>query len=82
MDWNKISQQMKNNPQLIEQLANSADGQALMQMLNRDGGDSVSYATAQGNAGNYAEMTKLLKNVMANPEGRALLQRLSRQIQP
>lgn len=77
MDFMQLMEQLKRNPAVVEQLANSPDGQALMARLDAD---KLQQATRQGENGNYMEMAALLKGVMSSPDGRALLQRMAKQL--
>lgn len=81
MDLNALSKAFHIDPQAIENLSQSADGQALMAKLQQDGGNTLNSAMQAGQNGSYAEMTALIKNVMGTAEGRALLQRLANQLQ-
>ena len=77
MDFMQLMEQLKRNPAVVEQLANSPDGQALMARLDAD---KLQQATRQGENGKYREMAALLKGVMSSPDGRALLQRMANQL--
>lgn len=80
MDLNTLSKSMNLNPQALEKLSQSQDGQALMAMLQNNNANALNHATEAGKNGSYAEMTALIKNVMGTAEGRALLQRLAQQL--
>ena len=53
----------------------------LMALLQKSSGNALDHATEAGKNGNFAEMTNLIKGVMGSAEGRALLQRLAKQLQ-
>ncbi len=80
MDLQALSKSMHLDPQALEKLSQSPDGQALMAMLQKQNANALNHATEAGKNGSYAEMTALIKNVMGTAEGRALLQRLARQL--
>jgi len=77
MDFIQLMEQLKQNPAIVEQLASSPDGQALMARLDAN---QLQHATQQGENGNYMEMAALLKKVMSSPDGKALLQRMAKQL--
>lgn len=81
MDMNALSKMLRVDPQALERLSQSADGQKLMAMLQQSNNNALEHATEAGKNGNYAEMTNLIKGVMGSAEGRALLQRLANQLQ-
>ena len=71
---------LRSNPQFLENLAQSQDGQALMARLQNNG-QALEQATQKGQQGDLIAMTKLLRGVMADREGRELLERLAKQMQ-
>ena len=81
MDMNMISKMLPVDPQSLERLSKSPDGQMLMALLQKSSGNALDHATEAGKSGNYAEMTALIKGVMGSAEGKALLQRLAKQLQ-
>ena len=80
MDMNALSKMLPIDPQSLERLSKSQDGQMLMALLQQSSGGTLDHATEAGKNGNYAEMTNLIKGVMGSAEGRALLQRLANQL--
>ena len=80
MDLQALSKSMNLDPKALEKLSQLPDGQALMALLQKNNANALSHATEAGKNGSYAEMTALIKNVMTTAEGRALLQRLARQL--
>ena len=80
MDQKQLMEQLRNNPQFLENLAQSQDGQALMARLQQNG-QALEQATQKGQQGDLIAMTKLLRGVMADREGRELLERLAKQMQ-
>ena len=80
MDQKQFMEYLHNNPQFLANLAQSQDGQALMARLQNNG-QALEQATQKGQQGDFVAMTKLLRSVMADREGRELLERLAKQIQ-
>ena len=79
MDMKQMAAQLHTDPDTMERMAQSPDGQALMALMQQQNGAQLEKAMTQG--ASTAEMASLLKTVLASGEGRALLQRLSRQLQ-
>lgn len=80
MDQNQFVEQLRRNPQILENLAQSQDGRALMARL-QNSGPALEQATQKGQQGDLAAMTKLIRSVMADREGREMLERLAKQLQ-
>ena len=80
MDQRQMMDYLRSNPQFLENLAQSQDGQALMARLQNNG-QALEQATQKGQQGDLIAMTKLLRGVMADREGRELLERLAKQMQ-
>lgn len=81
MDLKQAAAHLHTDPDTVQRLAQSPDGQALMALLQQQNGAQLEKAMAQGEGSNAAEMAALLKTVLSSGEGRALLQRLSQQFQ-
>ena len=82
MDIRQVLQQVKNDPQMVQRIMSSPDGQKLMQMLTgSDGGNSLNQATSAANGGNTAQLVGMLKKIMQSPEGAAIINRLGSQMQ-
>ena len=82
MDQKEMIERLKRNPAAVQALLNSADGQALMRMLQgQDSGRSLDRAAAQASGGNTAQMTQMLKNVMSTPGGAQLIKRIAQSLQ-
>ena len=81
MDLKQAAAQLHTDPDTVQRLAQSPDGQALMALMQQQNGAQLEKAMAQGEGSNAAEMAALLKTVLSSGEGRALLQRLSQQFQ-
>ena len=82
MDIQQVLQQVKNDPQMVQRIMSSPDGQKRMQMLTgSDGGNSLNQATSAANGGNTTQMVGMLKKIMQSPEGAAIINRLGSQMQ-
>ena len=82
MDQKELLQRLRQNPDSLQAVMQSQDGQKLMQMLSgSDGGQSLSQAAQQAQGGNTMQMVQMLRKVMSSPEGAALIQRLGNQLQ-
>lgn len=82
MDMQQLMQQVKNDPQMVQRVMQSPDGQKLMQMLTSpDNGAGLDHAAARAGSGNTAQMVAMLKKVMQTSEGAALIDRLGSQLQ-
>lgn len=81
MDLKQAAAQLRTDPDTVQRLAQSPDGQALMALMQQQNGAQLEKAMAQGEGSSAAEMAALLKTVLSSGEGRALLQRLSQQFQ-
>ncbi len=80
MDWNDAVQKLQQNGNMVEQLSQSEDGKALMERLQRNG-TSLEQASQSAQNGDYFAIIRLLKSVMADSEGRKLLERMAQQLQ-
>ena len=80
MDENarQMMEQLKSNPTALRKLMQSRDGQTLMQALTRpDNGAGLQRAVQAAMQGNTNIMADLVSRVAQNPEGAALLERIS-----
>ena len=74
MNQNDMMSRMKHDPSAAQRVMESADGQALMQMLSGgDGGTSLQQAMAQASNGNTAQLAEMFRQVMQSPQGAALV---------
>ena len=80
MDWKQAAAQLRTDPDTMQRMAESPDGQALMALMQQQNGSQLQKAMEQGEGASAAEMAALLKTVLSSGEGRALLQRLSQQL--
>lgn len=79
MDWNETVRQLQQNTDLVQQISQSEDGKALMDRLQQNG-TSLEEASQKAQSGDYMAMVRLLKSVMADSEGRKLLERMAQQL--
>ena len=63
----------------VRRLANSADAQQLLALLQRNNGEQLRTAMTQASAGDFDQVKKTLSAALADPEVRTLLQRLGGQ---
>lgn len=71
--------EQKNNDFSMEQakrLAKTPEAQQLYAMLQRQHGQQLNEAMAQAAAGNYSAVQKTMAALMADPETKAMLQKL------
>ena len=81
MDVQEMVRQLKEKPELVQQVMQSADGQRLMTLLNgSDGGSSFRQAAQLATGGNTAQMAQMLKGLMESPEGSDLIRRIGGQL--
>ena len=80
MDLKQVAAQLHSDPDTVQRIAQSADGQALIALIQQQNG-TLQKVKEQGEAGSAVEMAGLLKTVLSSSEGRELLQRLSQQLQ-
>ena len=81
MDLKQVAAQLHSDPDTVQRISQSADGQALMALIQQQNGTQLQKVKEQGEAGSAVEMAGLLKTVLSSSEGRELLQRLSQQLQ-
>lgn len=81
MDLKQMAAQLHSDQDTMQRMAQSADGQALMALIQQQSSTQLQKAMEQGESASPAEMAGLLKTVLSSSEGRALLQRLSQQLQ-
>ena len=77
MNQQDMMSRLQRDPGAAQRVMESADGQALMQMLSGpDGGAGLQQAMAQASAGNTAQLASMLRQVMQSPEGAALIRNI------
>lgn len=78
----ELIDRLRRDPNAVQSLMTSADGQRLMQLLSGgDGGRTLQQAAGEAAAGNTLQMAQMLKSVMSTPEGAALLRRIRDSLQ-
>ena len=71
MDMQQVLQQVKNDPQMVQRVMQSPDGQKLMQLLtSADGGSTLGQAATAASSGNTAQMVAMLKKITQSLAGR------------
>ena len=78
MDLKQAAERIQRDPQLVNKIAHSPEGQRLMALL--ENGQNLQSNIEKANQGDAKAMAGLLKQVMADPEGKALLTQLSREL--
>lgn len=68
----------QDNPNLkdLAALANSPDGQRLLQLAQQSGGDRLDSAVQQAQNGDYAAVKAILSKMLENDEAKRLIQRM------
>ncbi len=72
---------MDNSKQAMEtarKLAQSDAGKQLYELLQKTQGQQLSSAMEQAAAGNYEQVKKTMASLMADPQARALMEKLGR----
>jgi hypothetical protein len=67
------------SPEDVRRIANSTDAQKLMTLLQRNNSEQLKNAMSQASAGDYVMVRKTLSDALADPEVRALLERIGGQ---
>ena len=77
MNQNDMMSRLKRDPGAAQRVMESADGQALMQLLSgSDGGAGLQQAMAQASSGNTAQLAAMIRQVMQSPPGAALVRNI------
>ena len=68
----------QDNPNLkdLAALANSPDGQRLLQLAQQSGGDRLDSAVQQAQNGDYEAVKAILSKMLENDEAKRLIQRM------
>lgn len=83
MDQKEMFDQLKKNPTALKAILQSQDGRKLMQMLSAGNQQATLHQAAQqASVGNTQQISQMIQNLMASPEGAALVQRLEQQFKP
>lgn len=73
---------LKSNPNAVQSLFQTQDGQNLLRMLTQqDQGTSLQQAAQNAAAGDTTQIIRMISQVMQNPEGAKLLQRINQSLQ-
>ena len=62
--------------QQAKELAQSAAGQQLIKLLQRQGGEELRAAMEKAAAGDYSSVQKAISSLMQNPEARKLMEQM------
>ncbi len=68
---------LEQNRAILEQVVHSADAQRLMELLNHNSGGKLKSAAASAALGDTKDLLAMVRQVMQNPEGSKLVERLS-----
>ena len=68
---------LEHNRALLEQVIHSPDAQRLMELLNRNAGGNLKTAAATAALGDTKDLLSMVRQVMADPEGAKLVERLN-----
>lgn len=68
---------LEHNRALLEQVIHSPDAQRLMELLNRNAGGRLKTAAASAALGDTKDLLSMVRQVMADPEGAKLVERLN-----
>ena len=80
MNQNDMMARLQRDPGTAQQVMQSQDGQALLQMLSGgDGGAALQQAMAQASSGDTAQLAAMLRQVMQSPDGAALIRNIGSQ---
>ena len=74
----RFAEQLKKNPALLQTLLRSSDGQALLRMLNQNGGNNLRDAVRDASRGKPEEAMRLVNQFMQTPDGAALAARIQK----
>lgn len=80
MNQNDMMARLQRDPGAAQQVMQSQDGQALLQILSgSDGGAALQQAMAQASSGDTAQLAAMLRQVMQSPDGAALIRNIGSQ---
>ena len=69
---------LEHNRALLEQVIHSPDAQRLMELLNQNAGGKLKTAAASAALGDTKDLLAMVRQVMTDPEGAKLVDRLNR----
>ena len=82
MNQKELANRLRQNPDALQSVLRSPDGQRLLQLLSgSDGGQTLQQAAQQAESGSTAQLVQLLRRVMSTPDGAALAGRIMQQLQ-
>lgn len=82
MNQKELANRLRQNPDALQSVLRSPDGQHLLQLLSgSDGGQTLQQAAQQAESGSTAQLVQLLRRVMSTPDGAALAGRIMQQLQ-
>ena len=80
MNQNDMMARLQRDPGAAQQMMQSQDGQALLQMLSgADGGAALQQAMTRASSGDTAQLAAMLRQVMQSPDGAALIRNIGSQ---
>ena len=72
MNQKELANRLRQNPDALQSVLRSPDGQRLLQLLSgSDGGQALQQAAQQAESGSTAQLVQLLRRVMSTPDGAA-----------
>ena len=80
MNLKQAAEQIRDNPQMVQKIAQSESGQRLMSLLNKSDQD-FQKAVQQAEQGDMQAMAGMIRAVMASPDGRKILEGISKELQ-
>ena len=82
MNQKELANRLRQNPDALQSVLRSPDGQRLLQLLSgSDGGQTLQQAAQQAESGSTAQLVQLLRRVMSTPDGAALAVLIMQQLQ-
>ena len=79
MNQKELANRLRQNPDALQSVLRSPDGQRLLQLLS--GSQTLQQAAQQAESGSTAQLVQLLRRVMSTPDGAALAGRIMQQLQ-
>ena len=82
MNQKELANRLRQNPDALQSVLRSPDGQRLLPLLSGSaGGQPLQQAAQQADSGSTAQLAQLLRRVMSTPDGAALAGRIMQQLQ-
>lgn len=76
----QMAKKLQNNPAALQSLIQSRDGQKLIQMMQQIGGSGLQQAVRSASKGKPAELSQMIQQMMQQPEGADLVQRIQKAV--